>query len=447
MRRRRWGIAGVCVGVALIAASAGFRMAAVPALVRFPLDVDTSATYTGTAWTYVDPGTLLPLATPQGEPLSITRHVKVVEGGFDKAVVHEAVEMKIGSATTNTEEYQYVMDRRAMTLVDEPRQFALGDPAATMHGSGAYRINFAMGTTATGSYLAYIPEADTTTPLVLVRGPHHHAEGNTTVIDFATKLEAPVAPYYRAHLEAMGLPMQVTAAQIAPQLAAAGIDVNQALADVAPRLTPAETEQLATILAAPVPLNYFFVVDGTVSVEPQTGALIDVHSQQEGVAVQPDLSGVTSLQPLLDKYAAIPSVKALSDGLAAMAAQPPQLAQTFQYTQTPASSLSVADTARDQARVMTIVTWWVPGVLGGLGVLLLALGLFGWLGGRSRRRATPPRVTEGPRPNAPDTEPEATDQAEEPRELVLAGSPAAAPADPSSGHAGETTMSTPREAP
>ena len=74
------------------------------------------------------------------------------------------------------------------------------------------------------------------------------------------------------------------------------------------------------------------------SIEPTTGALIDVHSQQEGVAVQPDLSGVGALQPLLDKYAAIPSVKALSDGLAAMAARPPQLAQTFQYTQTPASS-------------------------------------------------------------------------------------------------------------
>ena len=79
--------------------------------------------------------------------------------------------------------------------------------------------------------------------------------------------------------------------------------------------------------------------------------------------MQPDLSGVGALQPLLDKYAAIPSVKALSDGLAAMAARPPQLAQTFEYTQTPASSLSIADKARDQAHVMTIVTWWVPGAM------------------------------------------------------------------------------------
>ena len=93
--------------------------------------------------------------------------------------------------------------------------------------------------------------------------------------------------------------------------------------------------------------------------------------------MQPDLSGVATLQPLLDKYADIPSVKALSDGLAAMAARPPQLAQTFQYTQTPQSSLSTADKARDQAQMMTMIMWWVPGALAGLGLLLLALGLFG----------------------------------------------------------------------
>ncbi len=33
---------------------------------------------------------------------------------------------------------------------------------------------------------------------------------------------------------------------------------------------------------------------------------------------------------------------------------------TFEYTQTPASSLSVAEKAKDQAHVMTVVTSWVP---------------------------------------------------------------------------------------
>jgi hypothetical protein len=228
--------------------------------------------------------------------------------------------------------------------------------------------------------------------------------------------------------------MQITATEITPQLTAAGIDVNQALADVSPLLTAAESALVADVLTAAIPLNYFFVVDGTVSIEPATGALIDVHSKQEGVAVQPDLSGVGKLQPLLDKYAAIPSVRALSDGLAAMADRPPQLAQTFAYTQTPASSLATADKAREQAHVMTLVTRWVPAAMTALGLLLFGLGLFGWLGGRSRRPSARP-LQETAVVDEPDVRtavPLLADGAE-PLVLVSTGP---------SGHDGESTKST-----
>ena len=197
-----------------------------------------------------------------------------------------------------------------------------------------------------------------------------------------------MAPYYRAHLAAMGLPMQVTVAQLQPQLQAAGIDVNRALADVLPRLTPDESKLLSATLARPVALQYFFFADGLVSIEPKTGALIDVHAQREGVSVRPDLSGVAALQPLLDKYAAIPSVKALSDGLAASAARPPQVAQELRYRQTVPSSLRAADKARSQGRQMTVVTWWVPG----------AMVVVGLAPARARSDRPAPRRDRGTRP-------------------------------------------------
>jgi len=87
MRRRRWGIAGVCAGAVLVAGAVVFHTVAVPALVRFPLDVDETATSTGTASTYVDQATLLPLPVPRREPLTLSRHVKVVEGSFDTAAL------------------------------------------------------------------------------------------------------------------------------------------------------------------------------------------------------------------------------------------------------------------------------------------------------------------------------------------------------------------------
>lgn len=390
----RWSMVGICLGVVLLMGSAAFRVAAVPALVRFPLDVNETAHYTGTSITYIDQDTLLPLATPKVEPLKLDRHVKVASGTFGRAVITETITIRTPSST-NVETYRYVMDRRTMKFVSDPGQYAFGDPKATMHAAGSFRVNFSMGTTPGGTYRAYIPEADTQVPMTLVRGPFYDAKAKTDVVEFSSKLETPVAPYYLKHLAAIGLPMQVTTAQLQPQLMAAGIDMGRALADVGSRLTPAEAALLSSTLAKPVPLHYFFVVDGNVFIEPKTGALVDVHSNQEGVAVQPDLSGATALQPVLDHYSDIPSVKAVSDGLAKLAVRTPQLAQTLKYQQTPASSLAIAGTAASQARMMTVVTWWVPGVLAFLGAALVLLGV---IRRRRNRRGGPNRPATLPLP-------------------------------------------------
>ena len=409
MRHRHWGIAATSLGVVLVVGAVGFRVAAAPALVRFPLNVDQTARYTGTAVTYVDQATLLPFAQPKREPVAISRRVKVVSGSFAKAVIDETVTIKTGG-TTNVETYQYVIDRRSMKMVSDPRQFAFGDPKAVMHAAGSYRVNFAMGTNAKGNYLAYIPEEDAVSPLKLVEGPHTHADAHIKVLDFASKLNRPVAPYYLAHLKAMGLPMQVTAAQLAPVLKADGIDVNRALADVGPRLSPAESALVSTTLAKSVPLHYFFLSAGLVSIEPKTGALIDVHTQQQGVSVQPDLSGASVLQPLLRRYAAIPSVKALADGLAALATRPPQVAESYTYTQTVPSSVAVTKLARDNVRTMNLVEVRVPAALAALGLLMLGLGLILWRRHRRSRGASrpiEPTIPSEPRQAEPAVAPEA----------------------------------------
>jgi hypothetical protein len=382
----------------LLLGSVAVRVAVAPALVRFPLNVNETAHYTGHALTYVDQKTLLPLAKPASVPITVDRHVEVVSGTFSHAVVDETITIKAGS-TTNVETYQYVMDRRSMQLVDDPREYAFGNKNATMHGAGGYRVNFAMGTTAKGSYRSFIPEANATAPLVLVEGRHYHADARVSVIDFKTNLTHLVAPYYLAHLRAMGLPMQITTAELQPQLVAAGIDVNRALADVGSRLTPAEQQLVSTTLSKPIPLRYYFIADGMVSIEPKTGALIDVHSTAEGVAVKPDLSGAAALNTVLQRYSSIPSVKAAADGLAALTARPPQRAQMFVYTQTVPSSLHFANVARKQASQMNLVETRLPAGMIVLGVLLLVAGFFVFRSGRPRHGQ--PRVTDEVPPPAP----------------------------------------------
>jgi hypothetical protein len=391
MRLRRWRVAAFGLGVTLLIGSVVFRVAAAPALVRFPLNVDETAYYTGTALTYVDQATLLPLAKPKSEPLQLSRQVKVVSGTFAKAVIGETVTVKTGGATT-VETYQYVINRRTMQMMSDPGQYAFGESTAVMHATGAYRVNFAMGTSVKGTYLAYIPEADVTNRLILVEGLHTHPDVSLPVIDLSSKLEEPVAPYYLKHLQAMGLPMQITGAQLEPQLVAAGVNVNRALVDVMPHLMPAEKELIAQVLAKPVKLNYFFIDNGIVSIEPKTGALIDVHTQSQGIAVRPDLSGVGVLDPLLRRYGSIPSVKALSVGLAHLAARAPQLAERYTYTETVPSSQRAATLARKNARMMTLVEVRIPWAMAVLGIFLLALGLVLLRRGRRRNSGADPGV-------------------------------------------------------
>ena len=145
MNRRRWSTVAVCVGVVMLLGAAAFRVVAVPALVRFPLDVNQTAHYRGTAITYMDQSTLLPLATPKREPLTLDRHVKVVDGDFGHAVINETITITTPSTTT-VEHYRYTMDRRSMKFVSGSGNYAFGDPKNVMHAAaGTYRVNFAMG--------------------------------------------------------------------------------------------------------------------------------------------------------------------------------------------------------------------------------------------------------------------------------------------------------------
>jgi hypothetical protein len=371
-------------------------------LVRFPVNIDETAQYSGTATSYVNQATLVPYAKPKRQPLHISRRVKVESGTFSKAVITETVTVKTGG-TTNVERYQYVIDRRTMKMVSDPRQIAFGDPKAKMHSVGAFRVNFAMGTNTKDRYLAYIPEEDAVSPLRLVEGPHTHGDAHIKVLDFASTKNGPVAPYYLAHLRKMGAPTQVTAAQLAPVLSAEGIDVNKALADVGPLLTPSESKLVTDTLAKSVPLRYFFLSDGLISIEPRTGALIDVHTHQQGIAVRPDLTGASVLQPLFDKYAAIPSVKALTDGLAALAQRAPQVAESYEYTQTIPSSLAVTRSAREHLRTMNLVEVRIPAGMAVLGLLLLGGGVIGRR--RTRRDGGKPDAGAPPAPTTVPAEP------------------------------------------
>ena len=97
-RRRRWpAIVALSVGVALVAAAVIWRSFAVPALVKFPTDVDQTPRYEGTFVLFVDPATAAPLDEPTIADLAVDRHVEALpaESGAHDVVVRETITFEV----------------------------------------------------------------------------------------------------------------------------------------------------------------------------------------------------------------------------------------------------------------------------------------------------------------------------------------------------------------
>ena len=368
--KSRWTAA--IAGVFLIG-GLGVRYVGDPTLVRFPLNVDQTLHYAGTATEFADPLTAAPLATPAVLPLTIDRRVKVVSGTYGHAVVDESIAMTFGG-TTRTETYRYVMDRRTMTLESSAGSYAFGSPANPMPAAGTFRISLPLGTSSQGTYLAWAPQTASAATLTATGPAHHDARSGATVVSFNSNLDHPVAAYYAQWLRGTGAPDTLPVASAVAELTAHGADLGRLLADVGPKVTPAQLSALTAALSRPVPLSYSYFEQGRIAVEPTTGAIVDAGSSREGLSVTPDLSGAQAAEAILAPFANLPSVAAVSRALTALAA--PQVVLQLTYDQTPASVRAMADTAHSQAARMALIRWQLPLLLVALGLVVAALGVW-----------------------------------------------------------------------
>lgn len=372
-RRRRWPPWLLGTGVALVVVAVAFALVGVPALVRFPLSTDVTVHYTGTFSLYVDQTTLAPLATPIHLPMTVDRRLEVKSGSFSTAVVTEDDTIRPGPLVYH-QDFEYLMNRRTMAFENGP-QTVMFSQRAPVDIAGSYRVNFPLGTTASGVYPILNTETDKVTDVSHGTGPHAlPGVTGVEVIDFTDDVAGPVSPYFHTWLVHNGFPAAVAPSQLAPRLAAYGVNVTALLAALTPRLTLLQRSAVDRLLSTPVPLRYTYYYRGTVAVEPRTGALVWVDTTAEGVNAAPSLAGVDALRPLLAHYAAVPGVAALSRALARLAAAPPQRVIDYDWVQTRASSQHVANLAADQIRTMNLVEA-VPWVLGSLGVVLAGIGL------------------------------------------------------------------------
>jgi hypothetical protein len=230
------------------------------------------------------------------------------------------------------------------------------------------------------------PETGTTYALEPVAAGSQPASLDGLKVDtFAGGLNmVPVAPYERTALAARGLPMSISPASVQVEMTTAGISVPALEAALTPTLTPTQLTEVLAVLKTAIPLHYYVFGSGFLAAEPRTGAIIDLKSVIDGIAVAPSTTGLNTLIAVMADHPTVKGVPAALVVLRHLAAAPPQKVYELQYSQTPASVTGMVNTAQSQLKQIREVTYYIPI---GLGVIALLLLLGGVIMFRRRRVA------------------------------------------------------------
>lgn len=388
LRGGKW-LTGVGVGLLVIALL--WLLFAVPALVRYPLDVDATPIYEGKFTLFVDATTFAPLDTPQVLPLKVTRHIDALgsKSSYSKVVVSEKIDFDAGGQFSQKQDNQYVMDRRSMKNVQSDDAYAFTSDNV-VDRSPAFRLNFPLDTDANGEYLIYKNEtASTYTAGPDPVEPKLEVDGLHLVAFAAASKPTPISPAYIALLsQSVPLPKTLTITQLTPLLLQAGIDVPGTLAALGPVITPEDLATLTKLASQPIALQYLDTFSGGDAVEPTTGAIVVVRDVVETVSATAAPEASKPIIDVLTKYPQVPEAKAALEGLNALATNPIPLFRN-EFSQTDASIKDIAGQVKDQKDKIDLAKKTVPTVLVVLGVVAGVAGLvLLFVGARRARRSS-----------------------------------------------------------
>jgi hypothetical protein len=373
--RRRWPVAAVLTtGAVLVLAALLWRSLAVPALVKFPTDVDQNPRYVGRFALFVDPATAAPLVEPTISDLTVDRHIEALpeESRASLVVVRETIAYEVEGLAAASHVHQYVMDRQTNANVDDPRAWAF-EETNVLDRSGAYWVAMSKDVGSASTVPMYKDEIGDT--FTAVGRPDTEVVDGLRLVGFeATGIAEPLTDAYLRSLDAVvPLPRSLTFDQLKPSLIAAGVPVNRAMAALVEVATPDDLAALAALVAEPIPLEYVLTFAGHTFVEPDTGAIVDVTSVVDRVSARPAAAAVPPLLTILERYREEPAIAAAIDGLDRLATQPLPVFE-YRYAQTPASVEEIAAWVADQRDLIGLAERTIPLVLAGAGATALVIG-------------------------------------------------------------------------
>ena len=348
LRAGKW-LTGVGVGFLVI--SLLWLVFAVPALVRYPLDVDATPIYEGKFTLFVDANTFAPLDTPEVLPLKVTRHIDALgsKSSYSKVVVSEKIDFDAGGQFSQKQDNQYVMDRRSMKNVQSDDAYAFTSDNV-VDRSPAYRTELPARHRCERR-VPDLQERDRRRPTPRRRIRWSRARGRRAAprrVRGVRRSRRPITPAYIALLsQSVPLPKTLTITQLTPLFLQAGIDVPGTLTALQPVITPEDLTTLTKLASQPIALQYLDTFSGGDAVEPTTGAIVVVRNVVETVSAT---AAPEASQPIIDvlgRYPQVPEAKAALEGLNSLATNPIPLFRN-EFSQTDASIKDIAGQVKDQ---------------------------------------------------------------------------------------------------
>ncbi len=337
----------IWTSVVVLLAATAWIVVAPWQLIRYPTNLDETLHYTGTVAIPVTPGA----SSEVRQPLSITRHIRVVKSTFDKVWIRETITNHLGS-DVRVQENGYILDRRTMKPVAGDGNFAF-TPSNKVTRSGAYaQPQFPMHVASSGAYKVW--SDDTASVFDALSSGDHAKSGKLDLI--VLRAHAAPHPVTAAYREFLGLPATTTLADAAKL---ANVDLNTVMQSLAGVLPASAMAQLVSLTTEPLPLAYQLESTGTVGVEPLTGGVVQVNDIGNRLTVSPELAEL-HLRTVLADYALDPTVRTVLDKFDELATRPPVTAMALSYSETPASERAAAHAAADLRNKARLVTIWVP---------------------------------------------------------------------------------------
>ena len=359
-----------------------------------PVDLTTRAA--GQYVPKVNPGTLAPQRQPS-QPLRLIRRLRTVEASGGTVILQQDDTEQAGPLPLHFTQ-RYAIDQDSVRNVASAQAYAYA-PGNTVDRSPAYSVNLPLGT-GTGPYLMW----DDAT------GQSYRLTARGEVSQDGLRLElfrghlsaAPVSPAFLAALAPLGLTSTMTLDQLKPQLAAAGVDVDQ-LRNVALRqLDPADQAAVNTFIQGPVAVSYLLTSDVQLLVYPATGTIVSARQVTQSLAMRPDIAGACRIVQILSqaKYSGKTAVTAAAAVLTKLIAAPPTTTLfTASYAQDASSAAAVAAFAAARGNDISTLTFTIPLIIGLIGGVLILVGMV--LLARASRAPVPreAEVTAGTEPD------------------------------------------------